>query len=273
VSPHPDIAVTDDPGGLAPQGRERRHLVAEIWIVLGISLGQAAVYAAVRLLDRLTRTEALGNQTATLNPTQSPRPWLDLLYQLLHIGFGLAPVALVLFFLARPHGLRSALHRIGLDIRRPGRDLAVGVGLAALIGIPGLALYAAGRALGLSVHVQTSGLAPYWWTVPVLVLAALYNALLEEVIVVAWFTDRLRRIGWGLPATVAASALLRGSYHLYQGPAMAVGNAVMGVVFVLVYLRWKRVMPLVVAHTLLDITSFVGYALLPAGLLAAWGLS
>jgi hypothetical protein len=35
----------------------------------------------------------------------------------------------------------------------------------------------------------------------------------------------------------------------------------MGVVFGLIYLRWKRVAPLIVAHMLLDITAFVGYAL------------
>ena len=35
----------------------------------------------------------------------------------------------------------------------------------------------------------------------------------------------------------------------------------MGLIFGLIYLRWKRVAPLVVAHTLLDIGAFVGYAL------------
>ena len=36
----------------------------------------------------------------------------------------------------------------------------------------------------------------------------------------------------------------------------------MGVVFVLVYRRWGRLAPLVVAHFLLDLVSFVGYDLL-----------
>ncbi len=54
---------------------------------------------------------------------------------------------------------------------------------------------------------------------------------------------------------------------------MALGNVVMGVVFTLVYLRVRRVVPLVLAHWLLDVVSFVGYALIPASLLAAWGLS
>ena len=67
---------------------------------------------------------------------------------------------------------------------------------------------------------------------------------------------------------VLALALLRGAYHLYQGIGPGVGNALMGVVFALVFLRVRRVMPLVIAHTLLDAVGFVGYPLLArAGLL------
>ena len=36
----------------------------------------------------------------------------------------------------------------------------------------------------------------------------------------------------------------------------------MGVVFGYLYRRWGRVMPLVVAHTILDLFSFIGYALI-----------
>ncbi len=254
-------------------GPGRGRLAAEIWIVLGLSLGKSALYAAVRLVDRLTAGPPLASQTATLNASQSARPWLDLTYQLLGIGFALVPVALALYLLAAPDGLRSTLRRIGLDAGRPGRDLLAGLGLAAAIGLPGLGLYAAGRALGLSVQIAASGLDGYWWTVPVLVLAALQNALLEEVVVVAFLMDRLRALRWGTPAVLITSALLRGAYHLYQGPAMAAGNVVMGLLLGWFYLRTRRVMPLVVAHTTLDVVSFVGYALLPAAVLAALGLT
>ena len=88
------------------------------------------------------------------------------------------------------------------------------------------------------------------------------NAVLEEVVVVGYLLTRLRQLDWRLPLAVAASSLLRGSYHLYQGFGAFVGNAVMGVVFSLVYLRWRRVGPLVVAHTILDVVAFVGYTLL-----------
>jgi membrane protease YdiL (CAAX protease family) len=89
------------------------------------------------------------------------------------------------------------------------------------------------------------------------------NAVLEEVIVVGYLITRLRGIGMSTVWIVACSAVLRGSYHLYQGFGAFVGNAVMGVVFALFFLRTKRVMPLIVAHSLLDIAAFVGYTLLP----------
>jgi membrane protease YdiL (CAAX protease family) len=72
---------------------------------------------------------------------------------------------------------------------------------------------------------------------------------------------RLRQMAWRTGWVVAASALLRGTYHLYQGFGAFVGNAIMGVVFGLVYVRWKRVMPLVVAHAILDMVAFIGYTL------------
>jgi membrane protease YdiL (CAAX protease family) len=257
-----------------PQPDQRaigRRLTVEIWIVLGLSLGRSAVYALVDIVARLTAGPPLAQQTATLNASQSPRPYLDLTYQLLSIGFALVPVALALFLLSGQG--RSAVRRIGLDAVRPVRDLGIGVGLAAVIGIPGLGLYALGRLLGITVQVQASALNAAWWTIPVLVLAALQNALLEEVVAVAYLMERLRDLRWRTPLILAASALLRGSYHLYQGFGPFIGNAVMGLVFAEYYRRRRRVLPLVVAHMLLDVVAFVGYALVPAAWRSALGLS
>ena len=249
----------------------RRRLTTEVWIVLGLSLGRSGMYAVVNIVARLTEGTPLGQQSTALNRSLSPRPYLDLTYQLIGIAFALVPVALALFLLSQ-HG-RSAVRRIGLDGVRPIRDLGVGIGLAAAIGIPGLGLYAGGRALGLTVEVQASALGAAWWTVPVLILAALQNALLEEVIAVGYLMERLRELRWTPVAILAASALLRGSYHLYQGFGPFVGNVIMGVVFAEYYRRRRRVAPLVVAHTVLDVVAFVGYALVPAVWRTALGLS
>lgn len=245
---------------VAPAALPRRTLGAEVLLVLAVSLGASGVYALVNLVGKLTATKALADQSATLNASDAPgRPWLDLTYQLLGIAFALAPVLLALHLLARTNAVSAT---IGVDTRRPGFDLTAGAGLALVIGVPGLGLYLAAHALGLAANVVPSALPQVWWAIPVLILSAAQNAVLEEVVVVGYLITRLRQLGWRLPAALAASALLRGSYHLYQGFGGFVGNAVMGVLFGLFFLRTRRVAPLVVAHALLDIVAFVGYDLL-----------
>lgn len=242
-----------------PRTQDRRRIGAEIVIVLGLSLGASAVYAVVSLVAKLT-AGPLREQTATLNASQSPREYLDLAYQVLGIGFGVVPVALALYLLWTPG--RTARARIGFDLHRPGRDLAYGLGLSACIGLPGIALYLIGRELGVTATVVPSGLDAYWWTGPVLILAAVQNSLLEEIVVVAYLMTRLRDLGWGAGGAIVTSALLRGTYHLYQGLGPGLANAAMGAIFGYWFHRTGRVLPLVVAHTALDVVAFVGYAYL-----------
>ena len=246
----------------------RRRLRFEVWIVLGLSLGQSAVYSVVQLLDKMTRAP-LAQGTSTLNRSQSTREYFDLTYQLLDIIFALVPVLLVIFFLTDQrqakaglgHEAGSAFRKLGFNFARPGKDLLQGLGLAALIGVPSLALYTAGRALGITTAIIPSGLDAYWWTVPVLILSAVRHAIVEEVIVVGYLLDRFGKFGWSMPVAIFVSSMLRGSYHLYQGFGPFIGNAVMGVVFAWIYTRTRRVMPLVIAHALLDIVAFVGFSL------------
>ena len=239
----------------------RRSLVTETVLVLGVSLGASAVYSVLQLVDKLTQQVALNQQTTTMNSSVTPdRPWLDLAYQLVRIVLPLVPVALALHLLRRERP--DAHHVIGADLRRPGQDLLRGLAFAAAVGLPGLALYAAAKAFGANTTVAAANLTDHWWTVPVLVLAAAQNAVLEEVVMIGYLFTRWRQAGWSLPAVVVTSALIRGSYHLYQGFGGFVGNVVMGLFFGWVYTRTRRVGPLVVAHTVLDVVAFVGYALL-----------
>src|SRR3712207_495269 len=158
----------------------------------------------------MTRNVPLAQQTSTLNPSVTPdRPWLDLTYQLIGIGFGLMPVFLALYLLGLTN--RPAGEAIGLDRHRPGFDLGFGTLVALGIGVPGLGLYLGVRELGLNTQVQASGLADNWWTVPVLVLSALQNALLEEVVVVGYLFTRLRQLRWGWVMIIGLSALDRKS--------------------------------------------------------------
>ena len=244
----------------------RRRLRIEMWIVLGLSLGQSAVYSVVQLLDKMTRAP-LAEGTSTLNRSQSSREYFDLTYQLLDIIFALVPVVLVIYFLTehRHPAAQAAASRPSRGWASistgPARTCCRAFGLAALIGIPSLGLYAAGRALGITTAIIPSALDAYWWTVPVLVLSAIRHGIVEEVIVVGYLLDRLGKLGWAMPAAIFASAMLRGSYHLYQGFGPFIGNAIMGVIFAVVYTRTRRLMPLVIAHAVLDIVAFVGFSL------------
>ncbi len=244
------------------QKQQRARSWLEIAIVLGLSLGSSAVYSIVSLIRKLSQTQALNTQKAVINQPLAEQPIFDLVYQLLGIFFGLVPVVLVFWLLAKPG--KSAFTQLGFDFKQPGKDLLRGFGLAALIGIPGLGLYIVGNALGITVTIVPTALDTYWWTVPVLVLAALRAALVEELIVVGYLFTRLREFGWKTWQIILTSAALRGSYHLYQGFGPFVGNFVMGVVFGLAYQRWGRTMPLVIAHWILDIVSFTGYAAVKA---------
>lgn len=238
----------------------RRTVRDEVLLVLGVSLGASAVFALLDLVRSLTATKPLNQQTQTLVQSAAPgRPWLDLAFQLASIGFGVVPAVLAVHLLRRDH--ESPGRVLGLLPSRPRFDVLAGAGLAGLIGIPGLGLYLAARSAGFNVTVVPAALPSVWWTVPVLVLAAAQNAVLEEVVVVGYLMTRLEQLGWRVPAIVVTSALLRGSYHLYQGFGGFLGNAAMGLVFALFFVRTRRVGPLILAHTILDTVAFVGYAL------------
>lgn len=257
-----DVAPRAQDGRRAPGAMNdttpRRWLVTEIWLVFALSLGAAGVRAAIDLLADLSSGQSLTSQVALLNGSQAPgRPWLDLFLQLDSLVVGVVPVLLVVHFLTRSGENRSV---IGLDLARARSDFGRGAVLAAVVGGAGLGLYLASHAAGVNLTVVPESLPAVWWRIPVLLLSALQNGVLEEVLVAGYLLHRLRQLGWSDDKALITSAVLRGSYHLYQGLGGFAGNAVMGLIFGRLYQRWGRVMPLLVAHTLMDAVAFIGYA-------------
>ena len=232
----------------------------EIVVVFAVSLGASGVYALVQFIGSLTAPQALGKQQVVVHGTLAPgRPLLDLFLQLVNITLSLAPVLLVFYLLARAGEGPSA---IGVDAREPGRDLARGTALAAVIGGSGLGLYLIAFHIGVELNVVAENLPAIWWRIPVLLLSAAQNAIVEEVVVLGYLMSRLDRLGVRPSRAIALSAVIRGSYHLYQGLGGFIGNAVMGAIFGVLYRRWGRVTPMIIAHFLIDAVTFVGYALL-----------
>jgi membrane protease YdiL (CAAX protease family) len=240
--------------------RERVLMRWEIIAVFAVSLGASGVYAFVSLIGSLTAHRSLASQQVTLNGSQAPgRPLLDLSFQLVSLASGAAPVILAFYLLARSgDGAKS----IGVDRTQPLRDFLRGAGLAALIGGSGLGLYFIAYKSGIAVNIVAENLPNIWWRFPILVLSALQNGVLEEILVTGYLLTRLRQLGVHPWIAVLISATLRGSYHLYQGFGGFIGNAVMGLIFGTLFLRWRRVLPMVIAHTLIDGVAFIGYALL-----------
>ena len=174
------------------------------------------------------------------------------------------PVALALWLLAGDRTDVPVARRLGLDLRRPLADLGAGVAARRRDrAYPVSALYLVGHALGITATIVPAALNAYWWTVPVLVLQAVKNAVLEEVIVVGYLLDaaaaaRLSTRGSrpaSAPCSAARTTSTRASGRSSGTRSWAwcspSGSAARG-----------RVMPLIVAHTILDTVSFVGYQLL-----------
>jgi membrane protease YdiL (CAAX protease family) len=235
---------------------QRRGLRIEIVVVLAVTFGLSAYTALLNLIEAVLL--GLAGQTVALNPRRSPFDLIDLGLNLAVVFQLIAWAALAVYLLWRSgFGPRQ----IGLGKLQWRPDILGGIGLAALIGLPGLGLYVAARVLGLSANVEPVELYDAWWRIPVLLIAAFANGWAEEVIVVAFLLTRLRQLRVNPVAALLASSLLRGAYHLYQGFSAGLGNFAMGLVFGYVWQRTGRLWPLIVAHGVIDSVAYVGYAL------------
>jgi membrane protease YdiL (CAAX protease family) len=234
---------------LTPPGR--RTLVEEVLLVLSLSLLPSAIDAILSYFQApVNRGVAV-----TLFPSF---PTFQFLRQLLAIVFSIPPAWLVVH-LARRSG--EGLEAFGLGVRTLRQDVAWGALAAGAVAAVGLGVYLAAIALNVNRFVVPVPPLGHWWTIPILVLGALQNAVLEEVVVLGYLIRRLEQFGWPSITAVVGSAVLRGSYHLYQGWGGFTGNLVLGLAFGYAYTRWRRTWPLVTAHFIVDALAGIGYIL------------
>ncbi|MEN9608558.1 MAG: hypothetical protein RLZZ06_489 [Actinomycetota bacterium] len=233
----------------------KRRIDLELWLVFGLSLGKSAVYSVLAFVSAMTAPKGLAGSSTTINESVDPRDWLDFSYQFAGLVFQLVPVALAMFLVGK-----GVLAKFGLQKTKLAKQLGSGFLIAAGIGIPGLALYLGARALGLSAKVIPTDVNQYWWTTPVLLLSAATAGIVEESLMVGYLFHRLRERGMSDTKIIWLSAVIRGTYHLYQGIGGFVGNIVMGWVFGYWFKRTGKLIPLLFAHFLLDAVVFVGYA-------------
>lgn len=243
------ITISNNPA--TDQPADTRRIRQEIAIVLVVTFGLSGMRAALRLLSDLMQPVPLNQQQTTLAEHQSDTSWIDLAMQLCSSAMLFSWGFLALYLL-----------RESIFSRWRPKAILEGAGLAALIGIPGLVFYLSAVHFGFSKQVAPSTLDDAWWEIIVLLIWSAANAFSEEIVVVMWLTTRLQQLR--IPPWVALllSAVLRGSYHLYQGWSAGLGNIIMGLIFGTYYLKTRRVWPLILGHFLIDAVAFVGYSLL-----------
>ena len=243
------ITISNNPA--TDQPAETRRIRQEIAIVLVVTFGLSGMRAALRLLSDLMQPVPLNQQQTTLAEHQSDTSWIDLAMQLCSSAMLFSWGFLALYLL-----------RESIFSRWRPKAILEGAGLAALIGIPGLVFYLSAVHFGFSKQVVPSTLDDAWWEIIVLLIWSAANAFSEEIVVVMWLITRLQQLR--IPPWVALllSAVLRGSYHLYQGWSAGLGNIIMGLIFGTYYLKTRRVWPLILGHFLIDAVAFVGYSLL-----------
>lgn len=142
------------------------------------------------------------------------------------------------------------LARLGLRITGPqtigGMLLLIGSNIAITV------FYLLVRAAtGIDPDKITSFEATLTW--PVLVALTLVNPFYDELFIVAYNLEAARPSGAAFAITL--SAAVRFICHLDQGPISAVTILPLGLIFAVVYWRWRVVWPLIVAHGVMD---FVG---------------
>ncbi len=87
-------------------------------------------------------------------------------------------------------------------------------------------------------------------SLPVAILFSCVNPIFEEVFVVGYIVQSLRKNHDAL-YVITLSAIVRLLYHLYQGP-IAIGIFFIGILHASFYWRWKSLWPLIFAHCILN---------------------
>jgi uncharacterized protein len=82
-------------------------------------------------------------------------------------------------------------------------------------------------------------------------LFSVVNGIYEETFVVGYVVGCLAR--QSTRVVIISSALIRFSYHVYQGPEAVLFILPMGLVFAYLYVKYRRLWPLVLCHIILDI--------------------
>jgi membrane protease YdiL (CAAX protease family) len=153
------------------------------------------------------------------------------------------------------HYRRQPLSSLGLRFDR--EDFLPGIGMFFCAYAVFVALYYSALAVRPSLGVASAGFDfnQFGSSSPALLtLFMLVNPCFEEIVVRGYFSTELvalTKLKW---VAVIVPALFQGSYHLYQGRLTAISFTGMFLLFSIYFMKTRRLVPVVIAHTVFDLT-------------------
>ena len=252
------------PRAEAVPAAQRRRLLVELALVLAVFPLPYVLSAVADLVGYL-----VGNGPGARTPVLvKGHPGASFPLELLLIALPFAAAGLVAYLLSLrgafgstwPQGHEGGLRAIGLDRSNLRGDLALVIAVFVFCElIPIYGGSAVIHLLGLHGVTPGNGHAPGYFLVLDLA-TGLTSGIVEEIVVLGFLVRRLEQLnlpGW---AVVLLAVAVRGSYHLYYGWAVLPILA-WATVTVVLYRRYRRLVPFIVVHVLWDSSLFAAQAM------------
>ena len=230
------------------QGQSQKtYLVCEVFLVLCIAYFPEAIYAARAYLE-LSRNGTLAEYSVEYLSN-----WLGM--RSLYVLLCMIPILLV-----HPVSRKRENSKVWTWRKSLGIGILLGVACFTLTYL--IELLSHERTYDEIIEwpelsVSMSSFYSYNW----LAIAIIANSFAEELVMRAYLIDRLEKLFGSTWIAIVLSALLFGSYHIYQGVTGLVCATLMGVVFGIHYSRYRKLLPIVVAHTIYNVFSYAIYFL------------
>lgn len=173
------------------------------------------------------------------------------------ITWELLSICLLIYFLYRRG---KGLADIGFSFK--WKDLLEGMGIFLLVSIVNIILYNVLKIFSINpeqprnIDFLKSEITIFY------VLFILINPFFEELIVRAFTMIEVGLLTGRTYLAIIISTLLQTSYHLYQGTYATIVLLVMFLVFSIIFAKYKRIMPLIIAHAIFDIIALLQNAII-----------
>ncbi|HET6991379.1 MAG TPA: CPBP family intramembrane glutamic endopeptidase [Bacteroidia bacterium] len=187
------------------------------------------------------------NQTYDYSNTYSSYADYSIVLQSTKQLLGIALLVYVLFRQGR------RIEDIGLSFR--WMDIPIGIGIYALVYVVHYALYKSGHHFFPQGDFKAHNLGFVGGSYIVVFIFMFINPFYEELIVRAYAMTEIEFLSGSKIAAIVISTLFQSSYHLYQGlfPALLIIPTFL--IHSLYFAKYKRIMPVIIAHLIADMVS------------------